>query len=138
VTKRETQTAPIRRGTNNVFADLGFPDPQTHWLKAELMSRVQTILEERQLTQIEAAGIVGVSQPDLSRMLNGRFREVSVERILRMLTRLGCEMEIVVKPRGRKRAFQPILLSRHRTGTDLVADAQKKMGEKRLRVSRRK
>jgi predicted XRE-type DNA-binding protein len=102
------QDASIRRGTGNVFADLGFPDAETHLLKAELMSRVQDILEERQLTQTEAAKITGVSQPDLSRMLKGRFRDVSVERIMRMLTKLGCEVDIIVKRANRR--FAPIRL----------------------------
>jgi predicted XRE-type DNA-binding protein len=109
MTKRKG--TPIRRGTKNVFADLNFPDSETHLLKAELMSRVQEILEEKRLTQTEAARITGVSQPDMSRMLKGLFRDVSVERIMRMLTKLGCEVDIVVKPRGRKRAFDPIRLS---------------------------
>ena len=74
------------------------------------MSRVQDILQDRQLTQTEAARLTGISQPDLSRMLKVRFRDVSVERIMRMLTKLGCEVDIVVKPHGRKRAFAPIHL----------------------------
>ena len=74
------------------------------------MSRVQDILTEKRLTQTEAAGITGVSQPDLSRMLKGRFRDVSVERIMRMLVRLGCDVEILIKPQGRKRPFDAIHL----------------------------
>lgn len=105
------QETSIRRGTKNVFADLGFPGAETHLLKAELMSRVQDILDEQQLTQTEAARITGVSQPDLSRMLKGRFRDVSVERIMRMLTKLGCDVDILVKPRGRKRGLVPIHLN---------------------------
>lgn len=105
---RRKEDTSIRRGTKNVFADLGFPDAETHLLKAELMSRVQDILEERRLTQTEAAKITGVSQPDLSRMLKGRFRDVSVERIIRMLTKLGCEVDIVVKRANRR--FAPIRL----------------------------
>ena len=108
---RKQQVASIRRGTKNVFADLGFPGAETHLLKAELMSRVQDVLEEQQLTQTEAARITGVSQPDLSRMLKGRFRDVSAERIMRMLTKLGCEVDILVKPQGQKRAFKPIHLN---------------------------
>jgi predicted XRE-type DNA-binding protein len=105
------EDASIHRGTKNVFADLGFPDADTHLLKAELMSRVQDILTQRGLTQTEAAKITGVSQPDLSRMLKGRFRDVSVERIMRMLTKLGCEVDIVVRPRGRKGKLKPIHLA---------------------------
>ena len=108
MTKQDHTT--IRRGTKNVFADLGFADAEGHLLKAELVSRVQDIMVERQLTQVEAAAITGVSQPDLSRILRGRFRDVSAERIMRMLTKLGCAVEIVVKPRGRKRAFPAIHL----------------------------
>jgi predicted XRE-type DNA-binding protein len=104
MTKRET----IRHGTKNVFADLGFPDAETHLLKAELVRRLQGVVEDQQLTQTEAARITGVSQPDLSRMLKGHYRDISVERILRMLVKLGCEVDIVVKPRGRKRALVPI------------------------------
>lgn len=102
--------SPIRRGTKNLFADLGFADAEAHLLKAELVSRVQDIMSERQLTQTEAARITSVSQPDLSRMLKGRFRDVSVERLMRMLTRLGCDVDILVKPQGRRRAFAPIHL----------------------------
>ena len=104
MSKREA----VHRGTTNVFADLGFPDAKTHLLKAELVSRVQDVLQEGPLTQTEAAKITGVSQPDLSRMLKGRFRDISVERIMRILIRLGCKVDIVVKPRGRKRALAPI------------------------------
>ncbi len=107
---RKRKESTIRRGTKNVFADLGFPDADAHLLKAQLMSRVQDTMEERQLNQTEAARITGVSQPDLSRMLNGQFRDVSADRIMRMLTRLGCEVEIVVKRQGRKRAFAAIHL----------------------------
>lgn len=107
MTKRDTT---IRRGTKNVFADLGFPDSDAHLLKAQLMSRVQDTMQDRQLNQTQAARITGVSQPDLSRMLKGQFRDVSVERIMRILTRLGCEVDILVKPQGRKRAFAAIHL----------------------------
>ena len=106
----DNENVSVRRCTRNVFADLGFPDAETHLLKAELVSRVQDVLEDRQLTQTVAARVTGVSQPDLSRVLKGQFREISVERLMGMLTRLGCEVDIVVKPQGRKRAFAPIHL----------------------------
>ena len=101
----------IRRGSGNVFADLGYADADTHLLKAQLMSRVQTIMSDQGLTQTEAARIMGVSQPDVSRMLKGHFRDVSVERIMRMLIRLGCDVDIVVKARGKVTAFAPIHLA---------------------------
>jgi predicted XRE-type DNA-binding protein len=90
----------IRRGTNNVFADLGYTDPDNHLLKAQLVSRINEIMRQQKLTQTQAANITGLSQPDVSRLLKGQFREVSVERIMRILTRLGCEVDIVIKLPG--------------------------------------
>ncbi len=99
------ENTSIRHGSNNVFADLGYSDPDTHLLKAQLVSRIDEILNEQKLTQTEAAKIMGLSQPDVSRLLKGQFREISVERIMRLLMRLGCKVDIVIKSPGRKRAY---------------------------------
>jgi predicted XRE-type DNA-binding protein len=87
----------IRRGTGNVFADLGYADPDTHRLKAELVREVMNVMRNCGLTQTDVAKATGLSQPDISRLLKGQFREVSVERLMKMLSRLGCEIDIVVK-----------------------------------------
>jgi predicted XRE-type DNA-binding protein len=47
---------------------------------------------------VEAAGLFGVRQPDVSKMLRGEFRQFSVERLLRFLVALDQDVEIVVKP----------------------------------------
>jgi predicted XRE-type DNA-binding protein len=88
----------IEMGSGNAFADLGFAEADTHLFKAQLVSRMSDVIAARKLTQVAAAKIMGVSQPDVSRMLKGHFRDVSVERIMRMLTRLGCDIEIKVRP----------------------------------------
>lgn len=90
----------VQLGTDNVFADLGHADPDTHLLKAQLVSRMADVMGERKMTQVAVAKVAGVSQPDVSRILKGHFRDVSVERLMRMLTRLGCEVDIVVRPQG--------------------------------------
>jgi len=86
------ENTSIRRGSNNVFADLGYADPDTHLLKAQLVNRIDEIISEQKLTQIEAAKIMGLSQPDVSRLLKGQFREISVERIMRLLMRLAAKL----------------------------------------------
>lgn len=90
----------ITPGTSNVFADLGFPDAETHLLKASLVSRIQDVLEAEGWTQTAAARRMGIAQPDVSRILRGRFRDYSVERLMRFLAALGCDVEIRVRPRG--------------------------------------
>jgi predicted XRE-type DNA-binding protein len=107
---KKTEDTSVRRSSKNIFADLGYSDPTTHLLKAQLVSRIVEIINEQKLTQIQAAKIIGLSQPDISRLLNGQFREVSVERIMRILTRLGCEVDIVLKPSGHKRSAAVIHL----------------------------
>jgi predicted XRE-type DNA-binding protein len=95
--------ARIERGSGNVFADLGRPEAETHLLKAELVARIDQIIRERRLTQARAAELLGISQPDVSRLLRGTFRDYSIERLLRLLTSLGRDVQITIrKPRTRR------------------------------------
>ena len=87
----------IERGSGNVFKDLGYPDADAHLLKAELVTRIDKIICQRGLKQVEAAKLLGLSQPDVSRLLRGNFREYSMERLLRLLTVLGRDVEIVIR-----------------------------------------
>ena len=91
-----TEKEKIERGSGNIFADLGRPDAETHLLKAQLVTRIERIIRQHKLKQVEAAALLGLSQPDVSRLLRGNFREYSVERLLRLLTALGHDVEIVI------------------------------------------
>jgi len=101
----------VRRGSGNIFADLGIADAETHLLKAKLVSRLQTIIEGRGLTQTQAAEIMRVGQPDVSRMLRGHFRDFSVERLMRFLTAFGCDVDIVIQEKGKKAKAETIRLA---------------------------
>jgi predicted XRE-type DNA-binding protein len=85
-------------GSRNVFKDIGVPNAEAHLVKAQLVFKIDTILKARSLKQVEAAGLFGVRQPDVSKMLRGEFRQFSVERLLRFLVALDQDVEIVVKP----------------------------------------
>ena len=98
----------VTRGSGNVYADAGLPDADTQLLKAELVARLSDIIRARGLTQIKAAHLLGVAQPDLSNILRGRFRGYSVERLMRMLTAFGCEVSIVVVEPDREAATIPV------------------------------
>lgn len=71
---------------------------EDHFLKAQLVTKIGRLMKERGLKQVEAAGLLGVKQPDVSKMLRGDFRQFSVERLLRFLVALGQDVDIVVKP----------------------------------------
>jgi predicted XRE-type DNA-binding protein len=94
---KPTPKAAVERGSGNVFADLGLPEADTHLLKAELVSRIVEILRQRRITQAQTAALLGLSQPDVSRLLRGNFRDHSVERIFRLLTTLGRDVEITIR-----------------------------------------
>ena len=79
------------------FADLRLQDAEAHMLKAELVTQIDAIIRRRGLKQVEAAKLLGLSQPDVSRLLRGSFREYSMERLLRLLTALGRDVNIVIR-----------------------------------------
>ena len=91
----------VEVGSGNVFADLGLPNPEEHLAKAELASRISEVLRERRLTQAAAAELLGIDQPKVSRLQRGYLTNFSVERLMHFLTRLGRDVEIVVKPAAR-------------------------------------
>jgi predicted XRE-type DNA-binding protein len=96
-----------RRGyetsSGNVFKDLKVPHAEEHLLKAQLVFKIDTLMKQRRLTQVEAAALLGVRQPDVSKMLCGEFRQFSVERLLRFLVALDQDVEIVIKPHRDRR-----------------------------------
>jgi predicted XRE-type DNA-binding protein len=95
----------VRPSSGNVFVDLGFAEPEEELAKAQLASRLRHIIERRRLTQAAAAALMGIDQPKVSALLNGRLANFSSGRLMRFLTTLGQDVEIVVKAkrRGRER-----------------------------------
>ena len=84
--------------SSNVFADVGMPNADDHLVKAQLVSKIDALMRERGLKQVEAADLFGIKQPDVSKMFRGDFRQFSVERLLRFLVALGQHVEIVIRP----------------------------------------
>jgi predicted XRE-type DNA-binding protein len=85
-------------GSRNVFKDIGIPNAEEHLIKAQLVFKIDAIMKDRGLKQVEAADLFGIRQPDISKMLRGEFRQFSVERLLRFLVALDQDVEIVVRP----------------------------------------
>ena len=84
--------------SGNVFKDLGLPNAEEHFVKAQLVFKIDALLKKRKLKQVGAAKLFGIRQPDVSNMLRGEFRQFSVERLLRFLVALDQDVEIVVRP----------------------------------------
>jgi predicted XRE-type DNA-binding protein len=91
--------ARVVEGSGNVFADLGFPNPQREQLKAHLTLRICRLIKERGLTQTQAAEILGTKQPHVSALMRGQSGTFSVERLMDFLTLLGQDVQITVRPK---------------------------------------
>ena len=99
--KSESDVTP---SGGNIFADMGFANPEEELAKAKLMTRIQQIVKARRLTQKAAASVMGIDQPKVSALLNGRLVNFSSERLMRLLTALGQDVDIVLRDKPRSRA----------------------------------
>src|SRR5580658_6265611 len=86
----------VRVGSGNVFADMGLPNPEERLLKARLMHAINSEMRRRGLTQEQATELVGLKQPELSRIANGRGAGFSAERLIEVLLRLGRDVAIEI------------------------------------------
>ena len=86
----------------NVFKDLGSKNPAELLAKAKLAARIVEILEERTLSQTQAAKLLGIDQPKVSLIYRGRLDDFSVERLMRFLTALHRDIRIVVGEKFRR------------------------------------
>jgi len=89
----------VTPSSGDVFADLGIPEPDVELAKADLAIRIQRLAERRRLTPDEAAVLLNVPKSDLSRLFQGRLATCSLDQLLRMLTWLGDDVEIMIRPR---------------------------------------
>jgi predicted XRE-type DNA-binding protein len=94
----------IERGSANVYADLGIEGAEEMLVKAQLATKIGEIIKRKKLTQMQAAELLGIPQPKLSNMLRGQFRGISEIKMIECLTRLGRDVEIVVKATRSKTA----------------------------------
>lgn len=89
--------------SGNVFADLGLPDAEELDTKVRLGAAICRIVERRGLTQAQVAAALDINQPKVSALLHYKLEGFSVERLLRFLTALGHNVEIVIKAKPRAR-----------------------------------
>ena len=97
---------PVTRGTENVFADLGFPDAAGRQARLRLAFALNQVLEARKLSQAAAAEALAVRLPSLSALRHYRLAGFSLERLMNLFTAVDFDVEIVIrkKPRSRKAA----------------------------------
>jgi len=99
-----TEKLEVYRGSGNVFADLELPDADEYLAKSKLAVQIFKIIRRRRLTQAAAGKLLGISQPKVSALLNGRLDGFSTDRLFRFLNALGCDVRITIsRPRPKAR-----------------------------------
>ena len=84
----------VESSSGNVFEDLGFPDAREMKIKSLIAMQIQRVINKRNLTQVEAATLMGIDQPKISAILNGKFRGFTIDRMLRFLEALNVEVTL--------------------------------------------
>ncbi len=107
---KKSKKIPIKEGSGNVFADLGFPNAEREQLKARLMLQIYRLIKDRRITQAEAGEILGIEQPHVSGLMRGQSGNFSVERLMDFLTALGQDVEITVRPTRREHGSVSVVL----------------------------
>ena len=98
-------------GSGNIYADLGLDEPELEQAKATLARRIGAIIKDRGLTQVRAAEMLGIDQPKVSALLRGRLGNFSMERLMRLLTRLDQDIDITVQPKDSTRSVGRIAVN---------------------------
>jgi predicted XRE-type DNA-binding protein len=96
----------ITKSSGNVFADLGVPNADEHFVKAEIVLDIAARIKAKKLTQAQAAKIMDLSQPDVSKLLRGNFSGYTLDRLFSFLRALGNDVRIQIVPAKGKKAGQ--------------------------------
>jgi predicted XRE-type DNA-binding protein len=94
--KKNDKENTVTASSGNVFADLGFSDADDLLAKANLALHIRHTIEARGLTQARTAAILGLDQPKISAIINGRLDGYSTDRLMRFLNDLGCDVQISI------------------------------------------
>ena len=109
----------VEKGSGNVFADLGLPNPEQELLKAQLTLQIYKIVKARGLTQAQAGGVLGIEQPagrlDTDAQPRGQFLGRAADRISdRARSRCADHREADTQGEGRDGGSGEVRFSCHR------------------------
>ncbi len=107
----EKKTEAVDAGSSDVLVDLGFADASERKLRVELAMRLNELIAARRLTQAGAAQLFGIPQPHVSELKHYKLSRFSSERLLRFVTLLDRDIEIVIRPKAKGHASGVVSVS---------------------------
>jgi len=97
--------------SGNVFEDLNIDQPVEMLAKAELAQKITSIIKHRHLKQKEAAALLDIDQPKISKLTRGELKDFSIERLMNFIMKLDRDIEIIIKKRPKTRQNSKIAIS---------------------------
>ena len=107
----EKKTETVEAGSGDVLVDLGFADASERKLRVELAMRLNDLIAARRLTQAGVAQLFGIPQPHVSELKHYKLRRFSSERLLRFVTLLDRDVEIIIRPKAKGHASGVVSVS---------------------------
>ncbi len=101
--KKQEEKIEIYAGSDNIYKDIGFKNPGEMLRKAKIAIIINEILDERNLKQKKTAEILGIDQPKVSAIKNGRLKDFSIDRLLSFLNALNCNIKINITHKHKDR-----------------------------------
>lgn len=95
--KNKTEDIEYTVSSGNVFRDFGLPNPEEAQAKAQLAMAITDIIKENNWTQQQAAELIGIDQPKVSKITRGLLSEFTIERLMRFLINLSYDIELKLK-----------------------------------------
>jgi len=109
--KKKTEAETVDAGSGDVLVDLGFPDADERKLRVQLAMRLNELVADRHLTQARAAELFGIPQPHVSELKHYKLNRFSSERLLRFVTLLDRDVEIIIRPKAKEHASGVVSVS---------------------------
>lgn len=97
---KKTEMETVDAGTGDVLVDLGFPDAEERKVRVQLAMQLNELIAACRLTQARAAQLFGIPQPHVSELKHYKLNRFSSERLLRFVTLLDRDVEIIIRPKA--------------------------------------
>jgi len=104
-----TDDISVIEGSGNVFADLDLDDAEALQMKAELTRQIYHRIQALGLPQREAGKRLGLKQPEVAKLLKGRFTDFPTDRLLALLKALEVDVDIVLRPHSEQNGHRGIV-----------------------------
>lgn len=105
------RTTNITTGSGNIFADLGLDDADGLFTRTALGIQVMKTIREKELSQKKAGKLLGLKQPEVSAIMQAKFRRFSQERLIGFLNRLEQKVTIQVSRHHHGEPYQQVTVA---------------------------